>query len=41
MNYLAHVEEIMAGWSLEGATEVGDDFAVDFEESGPTSSSSI
>ena len=35
VDYLAHVEEIIPGWSLEGATEVGDDFAVEFDESGP------
>ena len=35
VDYLAHVEEIIPGWSLEGATEVGDDFAVEFDEPGP------
>jgi hypothetical protein len=27
--------EFRPGWSLEHATEVGDDFSVDFDESGP------
>lgn len=33
VDYLARVEEINPGWSLEIAAGVGDDFAVDFDES--------
>lgn len=35
VDYLAHIEEFIPGWSLEGAAEVGDDFAADFGESWP------
>jgi hypothetical protein len=35
VDYIAYVEEFMRGWSLEGATEVSDDFAADFNDSWP------
>jgi hypothetical protein len=35
VDYLAYVEEFIPSWSLEGAAEVGDDFAADFDESWP------
>jgi hypothetical protein len=33
---IAHVEEFIPAWSLEGAAEVSDDFAAEFGESWPS-----
>ena len=35
VDYIAHIEEFLPGWSLEGAVEVSDDFAAEFDESWP------
>lgn len=35
VDFVAHIEEFIPGWSLEGTTEVSEDFAVDFDESWP------
>jgi hypothetical protein len=35
VDYIAHIEEVIPGWSLEDAAEVSDDFATEFGESWP------
>lgn len=33
VDYIAHIEEFIPGWSLEDTAEVSDDFATEFDES--------
>jgi hypothetical protein len=35
VDYIAHIIEFVPGWSLEGTSEVSEDFAAEFDESWP------